>query len=262
MTRTASREGVGAELRRWREHRALSQLALASRAEVSTRHLSYVENGRSRPTPEMILKLADELDVPLGAQNQLLLSGGYAPQHPQRALEDQDLSAVMDGLRALLDAHAPWPALLLDDHWDLVDANNSVEALLAGCDPTLLEPPINVLRLALHPRGLAPRIRNLAIWRSHLMDQLAHRLERTGGDAVLQALHDELLTYPGGTGSGAPQGPVVVLELETRDGLLRFFSVAGRLDGPTDVTLDALHLETFVPADEETRQRMAARSPG
>ncbi|WP_235738864.1 helix-turn-helix domain-containing protein [Nocardioides alcanivorans] len=156
MTSTTSSTPVGGELRRWRELRAFSQLALATRADVSTRHLSFVENGRSRPTPQMILRLADVLEVPMAEQNKLLLAAGFAPRHPHRGLDDEHLSSVMAGLRSLLDAHAPYPALLLDDHWDIVDANEAVHTLLDSCSPTLLEPPVNVIRLALHPEGLAP----------------------------------------------------------------------------------------------------------
>ena len=251
---------IGSELRRWRELRALSQLALATRASVSTRHLSFVENGRSRPTPEMILRLADVLEVPMSEQNRLLLAAGFAPRHPERGLDDADLSSVLAGLRSLLDAHAPYPALLLDDHWDVVDANAAVHALLTDCDPVVLEPPINVIRLALHPRGLAPRIRNLPTWRAHLLHQLEHRIDRTGGDPRLTALREEMAGCPGGdepTGQ-RPVDPVVLLELETDDAPLRMFSVASRIEGPADVTLDALHLETFLPADDHTRRAWEA----
>lgn len=255
---------VGSELRRWRELRALSQLALATRAEVSTRHLSFVENGRSRPTPEMILRLADVLDVPMAEQNRLLLAAGFAPRHPQRGLDDEDLSSVMAGLRSLLDAHAPYPALLLDDHWDVVDANQAVHALLVDCDPMVLEPPLNVIRLALHPRGLAPRIHNLPTWRAHLLHQLEQRIGHSGGDPRLVALREEVLGYPGGDGPAGPRpvDPVVLLELATDDAPLRMFSVASRIEGPADITLDALHLETFLPADEQTRQRLQEAAGG
>ncbi|MDR2997446.1 MAG: helix-turn-helix transcriptional regulator [Microbacterium sp.] len=248
---------IGAELRRWRENRTLSQLALASRADVSTRHLSYVETGKSQPTPQMILRLADALDVPMDEQNRLLLLGGFAPRHPASDLDHENLSSVMASLRDLLDAHDPYPALLLDDQWNIVDANRAADALLVGCDSDLLEPPVNVLRLALHHRGMAPRIRNLATWRAHLLHQLAQRIRRRGDDPQLHALQDEVSAYPGGAGSaGRPVDPAVLLELDTDGGPLRFFSVATRIEEPNDVTLDALHLETFLPADEETRRRL------
>lgn len=257
MSTTTTSPAIGSELRRWREQRALSQLALATRAEVSTRHLSFVETGRSRPTPAMILRLAEVLEVPMAEQNRLLLAGGFAPRHPQRGLDDEHLASVMAGLRSLLDAHAPYPALLFDDHWDIVDSNQAVNVLLADCDADLLEPPVNVIRLALHPRGLAPRIHNLETWRAHLMHQLEQRIRHTGGDRDLVALRDEVASYPGGPKpAGAPVDPVVLLEIATGNEPLRLFSVASRIEGPADVTLDTLHLETFVPADEHTRRSL------
>lgn len=256
MTSTVTSPSLGHELRRWRELRSLSQLALATQADVSTRHVSFIENGRSRPTPEMIVRLADVLQVPLGEQNRLLLAGGFAPRYPHRATDDDALAPMMAGLRGLLDAHAPYPALLLDDHWDVVDANTPVDALVAGCDPTLLEPPLNVIRLCLHPQGLAPRIRNLPIWRAHLLHQLEQRIAHTGGNPALVALHGEVVDYPaGGAGPDRPLAdPVIPLELVAGEEVLRMFSVASRIENAADVTLDGLHLETFVPVDERTRQ--------
>lgn len=236
----------------------MSQLRLASSADVSTRHLSYVENGRSRPTSEMIVRLADALDVPMVDQNRMLLAGGFAPRYPQRALDDQALAPVMTGLRTLLDAHAPYPALLLDDHWDLVDANDPVQTLIGDVQPSLLEPPVNVLRLTLHPRGLAPRIRNLGAWRAQLVHQLEHRIAATGGDDDLLALRQELDTYPAPPvpADHVAVDPVALLELEADDGEpLRLFSVATRIESSLDISLAGLHLETFVAADDATRRR-------
>ncbi|MFD4324456.1 helix-turn-helix domain-containing protein [Nocardioides sp. NPDC058538] len=250
---------VGSELRRWRELRSLSQLALATQAEVSTRHVSYVENGRSRPTPEMIVRLAEVMRVPMAEQNRLLLTGGFAPRYPHRATDDDELAPVMAGLRSLLDAHAPYPALLLDDHWDIVDANEPVDGLLTGCDPSLLEPPLNVIRLCLHPRGLALRIRNLPVWRAHLLHQLGQRITHTGGDPALVALRDEVTAYPSAAVPSARPlaDPVVPLEVDAGDHVLRFFSVASQIESAADVTLNGLHLETFVPADDRTRQLLS-----
>ncbi|MFE7223865.1 helix-turn-helix domain-containing protein [Nocardioides sp. NPDC057577] len=258
-TATSPSTSVGTELRRWRELRSLSQLALATQAEVSTRHVSYVENGRSRPTSEMIVRLAEVMGVPMVEQNRLLLAGGFAPRYPHRAADDDALAPVMAGLRSLLDAHAPYPALLLDDHWDIVDANASVDGLLAGCDPGLLEPPLNVIRLCLHPGGVAPRIRNLAVWRAHLLHQLGRRITHTGGDPALVALRDEVMAYPlDGEPSARPLAdPVVPLEIEMGGEPLRFFSVASQIESASDVTLNGLHLETFVPADDRTRQALS-----
>lgn len=259
MTSTATTPSVGNELRRWRELRSLSQLALATQAEVSTRHLSFVENGRSRPTPEMIVRLAEVMRVPMGEQNRLLLAGGYAPRYPHRATDDKALAPVMAGLRRLLDAHAPYPALLLDDHWDVVDANEPVDALVTGCDPGLIEPPLNVIRLCLHPRGLAPRIRNLPAWRTHLIHQLEQRIAHTGGDPDLVSLLEDVTAYPS---DGTPPArslidPVIPMEIEVGDDVLRLFSVTSKIESASDVTLRGLHLETFVPADDTTRQLLS-----
>jgi transcriptional regulator with XRE-family HTH domain len=258
-TPPSSPASVGGELRRWRELRSLSQLALATQAEVSTRHVSYVENGRSRPTPEMIVRLAEVMRVPMAEQNRLLLAGGFAPRYPHRATDDDALAPVMAGLRSLLDAHAPYPALLLDDHWDIIDANEPVDGLLDGCDPSLLEPPLNVIRLCLHPRGLAPRIRNLPVWRAHLLHQLGRRITHTGGDPALVALRDEVTAYPAGDGPSVRPlaDPVVPLEIDAGGHVLRFFSVASQIESASDVTLGGLHLETFVPADDRTRQMLS-----
>lgn len=226
---------------------------------MSTRHVSYVENGRSRPTPEMIVRLAEVLRVPMAEQNRLLLAGGFAPRYPHRATDDEALASVMAGLRSLLDAHAPYPALLLDDHWDIVDANEPVDGLLAGCDPSLLEPPLNVIRLCLHPRGLAPRIRNLPVWRAHLLHQLGRRITHTGGDPALVGLQDEVTAYPSGDEPSVRPlaDPVVPLEVDAGGHVLRFFSVASQIESASDVTLNGLHLETFVPADDRTRQMLS-----
>ncbi|WP_406023442.1 helix-turn-helix transcriptional regulator [Nocardioides sp. NBC_00850] len=196
----------------------MSQLALATQAEVSTRHVSYVENGRSRPTPEMIVRLAEVMRVPMAEQNRLLLAGGFAPRYPHRATDHDALAPVMAGLRSLLDAHAPYPALLLDDHWDIVDANQPVDGLLDGCDPSLLEPPLNVIRLCLHPRGLAPRIRNLPVWRAHLLHQLGRRITHTGGDPALVGLRDEVTAYPPVTGRPPGRWPTRSSRWRSRQG--------------------------------------------
>jgi transcriptional regulator with XRE-family HTH domain len=246
------KQGIGDLLRDWRTQRRVSQLELSNRASVSTRHLSFVENGRSVPTRTMIATLADHLEVPLRARNQLFLAAGYAPPHDERSLDDGELAPVMDGLRRLLDAHTPWPALLLDDRWDIIDSNSAVDALLAGCEPQLLEPPINAIRITLHPGGLAPRIRNMAQWGGHLVRQLRHRahtIQDTQLNALLHEAETRLAAYR--PYSGTP-GPVATLEVEQAGLVMRFFSVSARLEMATDLTLEGLHLETFVPADAAT----------
>jgi Predicted transcriptional regulators len=239
-------------LREWRESRSLSQQALSDVSTVSTRHLSRVETGRAQPTPDMILRLAEHLDIPLRERNRMLLAGGYAPRFADSSLDDASLSSVMTGLRDLLDAHLPYPALLLDDYWDVVDANPAVDALMAGCSAELLEPPVNVIRLCVHPDGLAPRIRNLPVWAAHLHQQVRHRAAQTR-DARHVELANEVAQLVDVTRLPSVGGPVVVLELESDAGPLHFFSAAARLTTANDAVLEGLHLETFLPADERTR---------
>jgi transcriptional regulator with XRE-family HTH domain len=244
---------VGNLLRLWRERRRLSQLDLSQLADVSTRHLSFVENGRSQPTAEMILRLAEHLDVPLRERDRLLLAGGFAPRFDRQTLSADSLDVVMGGLRDLLDAHMPYPALLLDSYWDIVDANEAVQQLLAGCHPSTLEPPVNALRVSLHPRGIAPRIRNLDQWADHLVRQVSARAQHTY-DPRLRELAAELKGYvPRTVAQLRPAGPVLALELEAEGGLLRFFSVSAQIETAADSVLAGLHLETFLPADAETR---------
>ena len=258
MTQVTEAPGVGSLLRIWRERRRFSQQELSNRSQVSTRHLSRVETGLARPTSEMVLRIAEFLDVPLRDRNRLLLAAGYAPRFPEHELDHPSVSVIMSGLRHLLDAHLPYPALLLDTHWDIVDANAAVDQLLADCDAMLLEPPINVLRVSLHPRGLAPRIRNFDQWAAHLFHQVARRAEHTH-DARHYELIAEIESYlPGRPGVPAATGPVLPLELDVGDGTLRFFSASARLDTATDSILEGLHLETFLPADADTRDALHA----
>lgn len=249
---------VGELLREWRGNRRLSQLQLAGLTGVSTRHLSFVETGRARPTREMILRLAEELAVPLRARNALLLAGGFAPAYPEGDLGGPDLAAVLAALRDVLAGHEPYPAVLIDRHWTMIDGNAAVPLLTAGVAPGLLEPPVNVLRLSLHPDGMAPRIRNLPEWRAHVL----HRLDRQAlatGDPVLRSLHDELLALPGGQATARPDGMVVPLRYAVAGRELSFFSVTSVLGTPLDVTLDELAIESFLPADAATAAFLRAR---
>lgn len=253
----ADETDVGSLLRIWRERRRFSQQELSNRSGVSPRHVSRVETGRARPSPEMVLHLADQLDVPLRERNRLLLAAGYAPRYQDNRLDDPSVAVVMDGLRHLLDAHMPYPALLLDTYWDIVDANAAVTPLLTGCGPALLEPPVNVVRACLHPGGIAPRIHNLAQWATHLHHQVCHRAEQTHDPR-----HRELLAEIDSYQPQAPVrptigGPVLTLELTSDEGMLRFFSTSAQLDTATDGTLEGLHLETFLPADAATREAFA-----
>jgi transcriptional regulator with XRE-family HTH domain len=245
---------VGVLLRTWRERRRFSQQELSNRSRVSTRHLSRVETGRAHPTSAMLLRLADHLDIPLRERNRLLLAAGYAPRYRDAGLGDQSVAVVMAGLRKLLDAHLPYPALLMDTYWDMVDANSAVDQLLVGCDADLLEPPVNVVRVCLHPRGIGKNIRNRDQWAAHLHQQVVHRAERTH-DPRHQELVAETTSYLADASPvPADAGPVLALELQTVGGLLRFFSTSARLDTATDASLEGLHLETFLPADLATRQ--------
>jgi transcriptional regulator with XRE-family HTH domain len=256
MTTTTARPAaprpVGAMLREWRERRRLSQLDLSIQADISTRHLSFVETGRSKPTPEMILRLTEQLEVPLRERNSLLLAGGYAPAYPEHGFDEPQLTAVRAALRQVLTGHEPFPAVVVNRWWEMVDANASIGLFTAGAAPFLLEPPVNVLRLSLHPEGLAPRIANLPEWRAHLLTQLQHRA-RAMGDQRLQALHDELLAYPGGLAE-APSATNVVLPLRFKHGdtVLSFFSITAAVGTATDVTVEELVIESFYPADADT----------
>ncbi|TYL54871.1 helix-turn-helix transcriptional regulator [Nocardioides sp. BGMRC 2183] len=256
---TTSTAPVGQLIRGWRQHRRLSQEELANRTEVSTRHLSCIETGRARPTSDMLLRLCDQLDVPLREQNQVLLAAGHAPAHPQHALDAPPMAEANAALEAILAAHEPYPALVVDRHWDLVAANEAAYGLLAGVDAELLEPPVNVLRLSVHPRGLAPRIDNLDEWRAHLQERIAREARHTG-DPVLAELAAELASGPASGGAAAESGAalVVPLRLRTPDGgVLSFVSTTTVFGTPREVTLSELAIEAFYPADDATRRALS-----
>ncbi len=245
---------VGSQLREWRQRRRLSQLDLSVDAEVSTRHLSFVETGRSMPSREMVLRLADRLEVPLRERNRLLIAAGFAPMFAERALDDPALQSAREAVELILKGHEPYPALAIDRHWTLVSYNRAVPLLLEGVAPELLRPPLNVLRLSLHPEGLAPRIANLAQWRAHLLARLRQQVD-VSADPVLAELADELRAYP-----APPQAHpditetavVVPLVLATPQGMLSFISTTTVFGTPLDITLSELALETFFPADAAT----------
>jgi transcriptional regulator with XRE-family HTH domain len=258
-----ARDPFGTHLRHWRQHRRMSQLDLAHEAEISTRHLSYVETGRAAPSREMVLRLAERLGVPLRERNALLVAAGFAPMYRQRALDDPALAAARRAVDLVLKGHEPYPALAVDRHWHLVAHNALVPLLMAGAAAHLLQPPVNVLRLSLHPEGLAPRIANLGQWRAHLLERLAQQIAATG-DAVLQALHDELAGYPmadaghaAAPGGGELPSVVVPFQLRTDTGVLSFISTTTIFGTPVDVTLQELAVESFFPADAQTAQALA-----
>ncbi len=255
---SAGTAGVGKLLREWRERRRLTQLDLALAANVSTRHLSYLETGRSRPTSAMILQLSDALDVPLRERNALLLAGGYAPAFPEHAIDAPPLSAVSQAINAVLEGHQPYPAVVVDRHWELVAGNAAVELLTAGAAAHLLEPPVNVLRLSLHPEGMAPRIANLPQWRAHILHRLVHQIAATG-DPGLEQLHAELRDYPGGAEPVSEPGAIVVpLRYRAAAGELAFISTTTVFGTPLDVTVAELAIEAFYPADAATAAAMRA----
>jgi transcriptional regulator with XRE-family HTH domain len=260
MTKTTARPPVGQLLREWRERRRLSQLDLSIQADISTRHLSFVETGRSKPTPAMILKLTEHLEVPLRERNQLLLAGGYAPEYPQHDLGEPELAAVRGALRQVLDGHEPYPAVVINRWWELVDRNAALGALVTGCAAHLLEPPVNVLRLSLHPDGMARRIVNLGQWRAHLLEQVHRRAVQTG-DPRLHELEHELRDYPGDEDGSLDVTDVVLpLQLRVDDRVLSMFSIEARVGTAADVTVEELSIETFYPADAATAQALAARA--
>jgi transcriptional regulator with XRE-family HTH domain len=259
---------IGALLREWRQRRRLSQLDLALDAEISARHLSFLETGRARPSRDMVLRLTERLDVPLRERNMLLTAAGFAPVFRERKLDDPALKAARQAVDLVLGAHEPFPAIAVDRCWTLVASNNAAMRLLAGIAPALLQPPVNVLRLSLHPDGLAPRIANFAAWRAHLIERLRRQVE-ISADRVLAELLAELRAYPaaGGHASRAEPdyaGVVVPLELVTEAGTLAFFSTTTVFGTPVDITLSELALEAFFPADAATAEAlraMAARYP-
>ena len=254
---------VGELLRQWREHRRLSQLELSNQAEVSTRHLSFLETGRSTPSRDMVLHLADRLDVPLRERNSLLVAAGYAPVYTRTPLDSPEMAQVRLAVRQILAGHDPYPAVVVDRYWNLVDANQSASFLTAGAAEHLTGPATNVLRLALHPDGMAPNIVNLGEWRAHLLAQLRRQLDAVA-DPVLTELYRELLAYPCDDEEPdielAPAAGHLIVPLRIRRGdvELSFFSTIATFGTPLDVTVAELVIESFFPADEVTRAFMTS----
>jgi transcriptional regulator with XRE-family HTH domain len=247
---------VGELLRDWRVRRRLSQLDLALEAGVSTRHLSFVETGRARPSADMVLHLAGELAVPLRERNRLLLAAGYAPVYEERALDEPEMQPVHDAVQLVLDGHDPYPAITVDRGWALVAHNRGAAKLLDGLPEELLAPPLNVLRASLHPDGMAPRIANLAQWKAHILDRLGRQAQLTG-DPALRTLYDELDGYPAPPHEDEEISDVFVpLRLRTADGELRFLSTVTTFGTPVDITVEELSIESFFPADRATADRL------
>ena len=259
-TPPANSQKVGQLLRDWRVRRRMSQLDLATEAGISARHLSFVETGRSKPSREMVLHLAEHLDVPLRERNPLLLAGGYAPSFQATDFHAPEMESVRDAVEKLLRAHEPYPAILVDRKWNLVSANSAAMLLVEGVDPSLVEPPVNVLRTSLHPRGLAPRIINLGQWSDHIIDNLRRTIAMTG-DEELRALEVELVGYVREMGiepepaSDAPRSIAIPMRLrpvEATDQELQFMTMIATFGTPVDITVAELALETFLPADTYT----------
>lgn len=261
MRAAARRRPVGELLREWRDRRRISQLDLALSADISTRHLSFVETGRSKPSREMVLLLGEHLEVPLRERNQLLLAAGYAPAYTESALTDPELGAVRQAVRLLLTSHEPYPAAVADRGWNLVDANTSISIFVEGIAPELLT---NVLRATLHPEGMAPHITNLGEWRAHLLGRLRRQVTQTA-DVALSELLEELRGYP--CDQPVPEvelpGPgdiFVPLRYRHEGTDLTFFSTVATFGTPLDVTVAELVIESFFPADPATAEYLRMRA--
>ncbi|MFF4415813.1 helix-turn-helix domain-containing protein [Streptosporangium sp. NPDC001559] len=243
---------VGELLRRWRHRRGLSQLDLSIAADVSARHVSLVETGKSRPSADMIIRLAEQLDVPLRERNRLLLAAGFAPRYPERPLDGDALPAAREAVERVLRAHEPYPALVVDRRWDIVLTNRALAPFLARVAPELLRPPVNMLRLGLDPRGLAPFIVNLAEVRSLLRVRISRQLA-VAPDPGLAALHEELLAPGGEEVSHRVESEVATPMIFRFDGReLRLFSTVTTFGTPLDITLEEVSIESYYPADAET----------
>ncbi|MEV4971129.1 helix-turn-helix domain-containing protein [Streptomyces scopuliridis] len=276
----AAEPGVGPLLRDWRKRRRVSQLELAIRADSSARHISFIETGRARPSEEMVLRLAERLDVPVRERNTLLLAAGYAPLFTETALDDPAMDAVREGLEQLLRGYEPYPAVVVDATYTVVAANRGIALLMEGLPAKLLAPPLNAMRLTLHPEGLAPRIRNLREWRGHLLDQMERQLALDRSPA-LRAVYDEVAAYPlpesgaeentagedrAGDGTGALRSVArpsfalpMIIEHDGR--VLSFLSSISTFNTPMDVTVAELAIETFLPADPATVAYLTSLAP-
>jgi transcriptional regulator with XRE-family HTH domain len=256
----------GDHLRSWRHHRRLSQEELAGDADISTRPLSYVETGRTNPSRDMVLRLAARLEVPLREQNAFLLAAGYAPVYRESDFNSPSFAVAKQVVELILKSHEPFPALAIDRRWNLVAANGMVAPLLEGVHASLLQQPMNVLRLSLDPRGLAPNIVNLAQWRDHLFERLSHEIAATADPALVSLLLElRRLPSPGNDKGerveGEQMGIAVPLKLRGPLGVLSFISTTTFFGSPADVTLQELALETFFPLDDFTKQTLQSLSP-
>jgi len=257
---TAMAQPVGTLLREWRQRRRMTQMDLALEAEISPRHLSFIETGRSQPSREMLMRLSEELELPLRERNLLLLAAGFAPLYRESPLHDTALAAARRAIDVVLQAQKPFPAFVLDRHWNIVASNHALPQLYEGVAPELLQAPVNALRLTLHPRGLAPKLANLAHWRAHLIARLRREVELTA-DARLVALLREAAAYPvdGAFDDASLAHEVLVpFKVRTAGAVLSFFSTTTVFGTPVDVTLAELAIESFFPADPQTAEKVKA----
>jgi len=262
MNRVESKK-VGALLREWRVRRRLSQLDLAYDTEISQRHLSFLEIGRSQPSREMILRLSEQLEIPLRERNVLLAAAGFAAVFPERPLGDGSLAAARKAVDLILNGLEPNPSFAVDRHWTLIAANKAANIFMAEVDSSLLEPPVNMLRICLHPKGFTPQVINYSQWRKNVLEYLKRQVEATA-DSFLLELYRELKSYP------KPKalrdnlqsreidysGFAIPLRLLTGDGQLSFISTVTVFGTPIDITLSELAVESFFPADEKTAEIM------
>jgi transcriptional regulator with XRE-family HTH domain len=269
MSKAGTYGSVGPLLREWRGRRRLTQLELALDAGVSARHLSFVETGRSKPGREMLLAVAEQLHIPFRERNQLLLAAGHAPAFPERSLADEELAPAREALDRILAAHEPYPAVVFDRAWNLVAVNAPMAALAASADidPALLEPPVNLLRAGLHPRGLAPLIVNFAGWRAHFLKRLAQQIA-IGGDDELTELLDEVAAYPipegeAGVATEGADGDILgpVRVRAPTGGEWSFFGMFAGFDTPFEVTTSELAIELLFPADRATAEALGKGAP-
>ncbi|MFE0377097.1 helix-turn-helix domain-containing protein [Streptomyces inhibens] len=262
----ATTTSVGTLLREWRDRRRISQLELALRANSSARHISFIETGRSRPSQEMVLRLAEHLDIPVRERNALLIAAGYAPTFPETPLDDPSMDALRSGMERLLTGYEPFPALVVDGMYNVQAANRGITMLLEGVAPSLLQQPLNAMRITMHPEGLAPRIRNYLEWRAHLLSQMERQLALLRS-SPLRALYDEVSGYPlppGGDevaafGEHAPFA--LPMMIEHHDTVLSFISTIATFNTPMDVTVSELAVETFLPATPETATYLRNLAP-
>jgi transcriptional regulator with XRE-family HTH domain len=272
MTTVASGTGAGPLLRGWRERRRISQLELALRADSSARHISFIETGRSRPSAEMILRLAEHLDVPVRERNALLLAAGYAPRYAETPLDDPAMGALREGMERLLQGYEPYPAVVVDGTYTVLAANRGIAMLLEGLPEHLLTPPLNAMRITLHPEGLSSRIRNLREWRGHLLTQMEREIALARSEP-LRELYDEVAAYPlpeipeiPETGAGPedrhePPYFALPLQIEHDGRVLSFVSSISTFNTPMDVTVAELAIETFLPADPATAKYLQSLTP-